>query len=52
MLLTWHNLAYYQELMAELRAAIERGKLAARRVQLGQGQANGDLEPWPASTPA
>ncbi len=52
MLLSWHNLFYYQELMAELRAAIERGNLAARRVQLAQAQANGDLEPWPASTPA
>ena len=25
MLLTWHNLTFYQDLMAELRAAIERG---------------------------
>jgi queuine tRNA-ribosyltransferase len=27
-LLTWHNLAYYQDLMRELRAAIEQGRLA------------------------
>jgi queuine tRNA-ribosyltransferase len=28
MLLTWHNLHYYQRLMAEARAAIEAGRLA------------------------
>ena len=28
MLLTWHNLHYYQQLMAELRAAINAGRLA------------------------
>jgi queuine tRNA-ribosyltransferase len=28
MLLTWHNLHYYQSLMAEARAAIEQGRLA------------------------
>ena len=52
MLLSWHNLFYYQELMADLRAAIERGSLAARRAQLAQAQANGDLEPWPGGGPA
>ena len=25
MLLTWHNLAFYQDLMVDLRAAIEKG---------------------------
>src|SRR5581483_11881730 len=29
MLLTWHNLTYYQDLMAELRAAIAGGRVAA-----------------------
>lgn len=29
MLLTWHNLAYYQQLMADLRAAIAGGRLGA-----------------------
>jgi queuine tRNA-ribosyltransferase len=29
MLLTWHNLAYYQRLMRELRAAVIAGRLAA-----------------------
>lgn len=29
MLLTWHNLAFYQSLMAEMRAAIAEGRFAA-----------------------
>ena len=29
MLLTWHNLTFYQDLMVRLRAAITRGALAA-----------------------
>ena len=29
MLLTWHNLTYYQDLMADLRKAIAEGRLAA-----------------------
>ncbi|HOP20896.1 MAG TPA: tRNA guanosine(34) transglycosylase Tgt, partial [Amphiplicatus sp.] len=28
MLLTWHNLAFYQQLMAGMRAAIAEGKFA------------------------
>jgi queuine tRNA-ribosyltransferase len=43
MLLTWHNLAYYQELMAALRAAIERGTLAAFARQQARFAAAGDL---------
>jgi queuine tRNA-ribosyltransferase len=27
MLLTWHNLQYYQDLMAEIRLAISEGRL-------------------------
>jgi queuine tRNA-ribosyltransferase len=34
MLLTWNNLAYYQELMAGLRGAIAAGRLADFRVQV------------------
>jgi tRNA-guanine transglycosylase, queuosine-34-forming len=33
MLLSWHNIAYYQLLMAEMRAAIEHGRFAAFRAQ-------------------
>jgi queuine tRNA-ribosyltransferase len=29
MLLTWHNLTYYQDLMADLRAAVASGTIAA-----------------------
>jgi queuine tRNA-ribosyltransferase len=31
MLLTWHNLHYYQELMAGMRAAIAEDRFAAVR---------------------
>jgi queuine tRNA-ribosyltransferase len=44
-LLTRHNLYYYQELMAGLRGAIEAGKLAAFIAAFEAGQAAGDLEP-------
>ncbi len=44
-LLTRHNLYYYQELMAGLRGAIEAGKLAEFIATFEAGQAAGDLEP-------
>jgi queuine tRNA-ribosyltransferase len=34
---TIHNLHYYQDLMSELRAAIETGSLAAYAAQFGDG---------------
>ena len=45
MLLTWHNLQYYQDLMAGLRAAIGAGTLAAFVAEFHAGRANGDIEP-------
>jgi queuine tRNA-ribosyltransferase len=45
MLLTWHNLHYYQELMADLRAAIAAGRLAAFAGEFASLRAEGDLEP-------
>ena len=45
MLLTWHNLHYYQELMAGLRAAIAEGRLAAFTADFHAVRAAGDLEP-------
>jgi queuine tRNA-ribosyltransferase len=45
MLLTWHNLHYYQELMAGLRAAIAGGRLADFVAGFEAGRAAGDLEP-------
>ena len=45
MLLTWHNLHYYQELMAGLRGAIAAGTLAAFVADFHAIRAAGDLEP-------
>ncbi len=44
MLLTWHNLHYYQELMAGLRAAVETGTLGAFADAFHAQQAQGDIE--------
>ena len=45
MLLTWHNLHYYQELMAGLRAAIAEGRLAAFVADFEAEREAGDLAP-------
>ena len=45
MLLTWHNLHYYQELMADLRAAIERKKFTEFAQAFAADQARGDIPP-------
>ncbi|WP_425070399.1 tRNA guanosine(34) transglycosylase Tgt [Sagittula sp. S175] len=45
MLLTWHNLHYYQELMAGMRAAIGEGRFAAFEADFHAGVALGDIEP-------
>ncbi|MCH8951076.1 MAG: tRNA guanosine(34) transglycosylase Tgt [Proteobacteria bacterium] len=45
MLLTWHNLHYYQQLMAGLRDAIGAGTLARFTTAFRAGQAEGDLAP-------
>lgn len=45
MLLTWHNLQYYQDLMAGLRAAIAAGTLAAFVDRFHRRRAEGDLPP-------
>jgi queuine tRNA-ribosyltransferase len=42
MLLTWHNLAYYQELMRGLRAAIAAGAFASHAAALRAAWAEGD----------
>lgn len=44
MLLTWHNIQYYQDLMAGMRAAIEQGALTAFAQQFDIDQARGDIE--------
>ncbi len=43
MLLTQHNLHYYQELMAGIRAAISTGRLAEHAATLRAGWAGGDV---------
>ena len=51
MLLTWHNLAYYQELMAGLRKAIADGRLTDHIAEVKEGWAKGeeDVEGLPES---
>ena len=44
-LLTWHNLRYYQDLMAGLRAAIEAGRLQDFVARFTEEQARGDINP-------
>ncbi len=43
MLLTWHNLHYYQDLMVGLRAAIEAGELESHAAALVAAMADGDI---------
>ena len=45
MLLTWHNLHYFQELMQGLRDAIAAGRLAAFAAVFADMQVRGDIEP-------
>jgi len=44
MLLTWHNVAYYQRLMQGLRQALAEDKLAEFTAQFYADQAKGDIE--------
>jgi len=45
MLLSWHNLHYYQDLMADMRLAIEAGSFADYEANFHAMQAMGDIEP-------
>jgi queuine tRNA-ribosyltransferase len=45
MLLTWHNLHYYQVLMQGLRDAIAAGQLAAFVAEFHALRAMGDIDP-------
>jgi queuine tRNA-ribosyltransferase len=45
MLLTWHNLHYYQDLMAGMRAAIEAGNFADFEAKFHADRTQGDIEP-------
>lgn len=44
MLLTWHNLHYYQEIMQGMRDAIARGQFDAWEAEFHEGRAIGDIE--------
>ena len=44
MLLTWHNLHYYQDIMRSLRASIERGTLGHDIAAFEAEQGRGDIE--------
>ena len=45
MLLTWHNLHYFQEIMAGMREAIAEGRFAAWEEAFHATRALGDIEP-------
>ena len=45
MLLAWHNLAYYQELMQGIRQSIAEGRFADFMAETMENWARGDLEP-------
>jgi queuine tRNA-ribosyltransferase len=45
MLLTWHNLHYFLEIMAGMRAAIAEGRFAAWEAEFHATRALGDIEP-------
>lgn len=45
MLLTWHNLHYYQDLMAGMRGAISAGTFTAWQADFHGNRAQGDIDP-------
>ena len=45
MLLTWNNLAYYQQLMADIRSAVEAGRFSDRAAEISAAWAAGDIPP-------
>lgn len=45
MLLSWHNLAYYQTLMGDMRTAIEKGQFNDFYAQFKEDQSRGDITP-------
>ncbi|MCG3267469.1 tRNA guanosine(34) transglycosylase Tgt [Yoonia sp. I 8.24] len=45
MLLTWHNLHYFQDIMQGMRDAIAAGTFAAWEADFHAGRAQGDIEP-------
>jgi queuine tRNA-ribosyltransferase len=52
MLLTWHNVVYYQHLMAGMRQAIAAGAFAAFAADIARDYADGDVGPCAAAAAA
>lgn len=50
-LLTWNNVWFYQKLMRDLRAAIERGGLAVFAERFRADYLRGDIPPWEGARP-
>ena len=46
MLLTWHNLHYFQELMSEMRSAISENRFSAFEASFHNERAKGVIEPF------
>jgi len=46
MLLTWHNLHYFQELMSEMRSAISENRFSAFEAGFHNERAKGVIEPF------
>jgi queuine tRNA-ribosyltransferase len=46
MLLTWHNLTYYQDLMQDMRQAIGEGRFLEFSRLFAETQSLGDLPHW------
>lgn len=46
MLLSWVNIAYYQELMAQMRASIAEGRFEDHVAAVREGWARGDIAPY------
>ena len=51
MLLSWHNVAFYQQMMKELREAITQGNLAAYAASFAADQARGQADDVSDDTP-
>jgi len=45
MLLSWHNIYYYQDLMREMQCSIDAGRFAEFEVSFQAMQAEGDIDP-------
>jgi queuine tRNA-ribosyltransferase len=45
MLLTWHNLHYFQQIMGEMRDAIAAGTFAVWEADFHATRAQGDIDP-------